>query len=95
MVIRSFQDEDAAAFFKSGRVPRRKGWSGVRAVVQRKLDMLRYASELEDLRSPPGNRLEILSGDLQGCYSIRINDQWRVVFKWDIEPYDVRVVDYH
>lgn len=54
-----------------------------------------YASELKDLRSPPGNRLENLSGNLQDCYSIRINDQWRIVFKWDSQPYDVRIIDYH
>lgn len=81
MVIRSFIDEDAAIFFKNGKMPQKKGWSNVRAIVQRKLDMLHYASELKDLRSPPGNRLESLSGKLQGYYSIRINDQWRIVFK--------------
>jgi proteic killer suppression protein len=95
MVIRSFQDEEVAAFFKNGKVPQRKGWAGVRAIAQRKLDMLNYASELKDLRSPPGNRLESLNGDLQGYYSIRINDQWRIVFKWDRQPYDVRIIDYH
>ena len=51
--------------------------------------------ELEDLRSPPGNRLESLSRKLQGYYSIRINDQWRIVFKWDTQPYDVQIMDYH
>lgn len=95
MGIRSFQDEDAAAFFKNGRVPRKKGWAGIRALVRRKLDMVHYASELKDLRNPPGNRLESLSGGLRGCYSIRINDQWRIVFGWDGQPYDVRVIDYH
>ncbi len=95
MVIRSFQDDDAATFFKKGRVPQRKGWAAVRGVVKRKLDMLHYASELKDLLSPPGNRLESLSGNLQGCYSIRINDQWRIVFKWDSQPYNVRIIDYH
>ena len=76
-------------------MPQKKGWANVRSVVRRKLDMLHYAKELNDLRSPPGNRLEGLSGDLQGCYSIRINDQWRIVFRWDNQPYDVRIIDYH
>lgn len=95
MAIRSFRDEEAQAFFKKGRVPQRKGWAAARAVVRRKLDMLDYASDLKDLRSPPGNRLEALSGNLQGWYSIRINDQWRIIFRWDSQPYDVRIVDYH
>lgn len=95
MVIRSFLDEDAAAFFKLGKIPQRKGWSGIKAIVQRKLDMLNYAKDLKDLLSPPGNRLESLSGDLRGYYSIRINDQWRIIFKWDSQPYDVKIVDYH
>jgi toxin HigB-1 len=95
MVIRSFQDEDTEAFFKNGKLPPRKGWTSVRSVARRKLDMLHYAKELKDLLSPPGNKLESLSGNLRGCYSIRINDQWRIVFKWDSQPYDVRVIDYH
>lgn len=57
--------------------------------------MLEYARDLKDLRSPPGNRLEALEGKWAGYYSIRINDQWRVVFGWDREPFEVRVVDYH
>lgn len=95
MAIRSFHDEEAETFFNTGKVSKRKGWSSVCAVVQRKLDMLNYASELKDLKSPPGNRLESLSGALHGCYSIRVNDQWRIVFKWDRHPYDVRIIDYH
>lgn len=95
MVIKSFQDQEAEVFFKNGKIPQKKGWAAARTVVQRKLDMLHYAKELADLRSPPGNRLESLSGRLQGCYSIRINDQWRIVFKWDNQPYNVRIIDYH
>ena len=58
--------------------------------------MLQYATKLSDLRSPPGNRLEALKGRLRGCYSIRINDQWRVVFEWTAEgPSRVGVTDYH
>jgi toxin HigB-1 len=95
MAIRSFQDENAEAFFKNGKASMKKGWAVVQAVVRRKLDMLDYASELKDLRSPPGNRLEELRGSLQGWYSVRINDQWRIVFRWDGQPYDVRIIDYH
>ena len=62
----------------------------------RKLDMLNAAIDLKDLRSPPGNRLEALRGTLQGRHSIRINDQWRIVFRWTPNgPAEVRIVDYH
>ena len=95
MAIRSFKDPDVEAFFKKGLRSRKKGWDQVREVARRKLDMLHYASELRDLRSPPSNRLESLKGNLNQFYSIRINDQWRIVFGWDHEPYDVRIMDYH
>jgi proteic killer suppression protein len=58
--------------------------------------MLHYAFQLSDLRSAPGNRLEALKGRLDGCYSVRVNDQWRVVFEWTTEgPTRVKVTDYH
>lgn len=61
-----------------------------------KLDMLNGASAVLDLTSPPGNRLEALKGDLKGLNSIRVNDQWRIVFRWDNNnAYDVRLMDYH
>jgi len=61
-----------------------------------KLDMLEAASELLDLRSPPGNRLEILKGNYQGFYSIRVNLQWRLIFKWQgSDARKVRLIDYH
>ena len=61
-----------------------------------KLDMLNGAAAVLDLRSPPGNRLESLAGDLKGFHSIRVNDQWRVVFRWDgNNASDVRLMDYH
>jgi proteic killer suppression protein len=65
-----------------------------RAAV-RKLDVLNAAHTLDDLRSPPGNRLEALKGDLAGKHSIRVNDQWRIVFRWDNGAHEVRLVDYH
>ncbi len=65
-------------------------------VALRKLDMLNAAAELLDLRSPPGNRLEALGGDLQGFHSVRVNDQWRIVFRWaGGDARDVRLTDYH
>lgn len=64
--------------------------------AQRKLAMLDAAVRLENLRAPPGNRLEALAGDRKGQHSIRINDQWRICFKWtDAGPEDVEIVDYH
>lgn len=96
MAIRGFARKPVEEFFLTGRAPRREGWSGVAQITKRKLDMLDYASALSDLASPPGNRLEALKGDLTGFHSIRINDQWRVVFKWTADgPNEVDVRDYH
>lgn len=94
-LIRSFADKSIEKFFISGKVSPRHGWLHVGKVVKRKLDMLDYASSLIDLRSPPNNCLEKLIHNLEGFYSIRVNDQWRIIFRWDTEPFDVDVVDYH
>jgi toxin HigB-1 len=68
----------------------------LRRVARRKLQYLHEAADLRDLKSPPGNRLEGLKGDLKGFHSIRINDQWRVVFRWTGgNAFDVQIVDYH
>ena len=68
----------------------------LRRIARRKILFLHDAAELRDLRSPPGNKLEVLRGDRKGSYSIRINDQWRVVFVWKgSDAYEVEVVDYH
>jgi proteic killer suppression protein len=68
----------------------------LRRVARRKLLYLHEATELRDLRVPPGNRLERLKGELKDCHSIRINQQWRLVFRWsDGRAYEVRIVDYH
>jgi proteic killer suppression protein len=65
-------------------------------IAHRKLDMMNAAADLKDLRSPPGNRLEELKGDLRGHHSIRVNEQWRIVFRWTAAgPADVRILDYH
>jgi toxin HigB-1 len=84
---------------RSDPVERRapKGFPGdIVSVARRKLVQLNAASELSDLSVPPGNRLEALKGDLMGKHSIRINDQWRIVFRWsDAGPEDVEIIDYH
>jgi proteic killer suppression protein len=68
----------------------------VQPAALRKLDMLNAAQRLQDLQSPPGNRLKALKGDLKGHYSIRVNDQWRIVFRWaDGKAEDVSLTDYH
>jgi len=96
MAIQGFADSEVEDFFVVALIPHKVGWSGIAKVVKRKLDMLDYAHELEDLRSPPGNRLEALKRNLAGFHSIRINDQWRVVFRWtDAGPTEVNIVDYH
>ncbi len=93
MAIRSFSDRDTEALFRSGRSRR---WTASANVATRKLDMLDAATDLADLREPPGNRLERLSGDRAGQYSIRINGQWRLCFLWTPSgPDAVAIVDYH
>ncbi len=73
-----------------------KRWSGIEKPARRKLDMLHGARTLNDLRVPPANRLEALSGDRKGQHSIRINDQWRICFVWTEEgPENVEIIDYH
>ena len=96
-MIQSFGDKATAALYhgERGKAIRRFP-STIRGAALRKLDVLNGAAELADLQSPPGNRLEALRGDLAGFHSIRVNDQWRIVFRWaDGDAYDVRVVDYH
>ena len=96
MAIQSFSDKATQIFFVTGSVRKGTGWGSVSRIAGRKLDILHYAAELEDLKAPPGNRLELLKGNLKGYHSIRINDQWRVVFKWpESGPYDVHIADYH
>jgi proteic killer suppression protein len=92
-VIRSFGNADTERLWNGERVKR---FAGIEKHALRKLDMLQAALRLDDLRSPPGNRLESLKGDRRGQYSIRINDQWRICFVWRPDgPADVGIVDYH
>ena len=96
-MIVSFGDKASAALYHGERGKAiRKFPSTIRDAVLRKLDVLNGAAALVDLRSPPGNRLEALRGDLSGFHSIRVNDQWRIIFRWaDDDAHDVQVVDYH
>ena len=94
-VIRSFKGKFAEMILGGRMAP--KGFpSDLAKVARRKLIMVDSADFLEALKSPPGNRLEALRGDLAGKHSIRINDQWRIVFRWtDAGPEDVEIIDYH
>jgi toxin HigB-1 len=93
-MIQSFGDRTTERFFRTGECPAR--WQAFQGVAMRKLDMLDAATRLADLRSPPGNQLEALKGDRAGQFSIRINRQWRVCFRWTfLGPADVEIVDYH
>ena len=96
-MIVSFGDPATEALFHGRRDARTRRFpADLRAVALRKLDMLNAASELVDLRVPPGNRLEALHGDRKGLHSIRVNDQWRLVFRWtNVGPERVRLIDYH
>jgi len=92
-MIKGFKDRDTKDFDTGKRV---KTFEAFANVAHRKLDMIRAAVALTDLRSPPGNRLEALEGDREGQHSIRINDQYRVCFKWiDEGAEDVEITDYH
>jgi len=93
-MIRSFADKNTERLFHRERVKRFSG--ALQRVALRKLVLLDAAAALEDLRVPPGNRLEKLTGDRDGQYSIRINDKWRLCFRWlSAEAHDVEIADYH
>lgn len=93
-MIKSFSDDESERFYitgKSKKIP-----STIHRVALRKLDYLNSAVTVEDLKIPPANRLEKLKGDLQAFYSIRINKQYRIIFRFeDGDAYDVKITDYH
>ena len=92
-MIRSFGDKRTEALIRDEFV---RQFQVTARPAKRKLEAVNAASRLEDLMVPPSNRLEKLKGDLKDFHSIRVNDQWRVIFKWiDGEPHEVRIVDYH
>lgn len=92
-MIQSFADRETEIFFDTGES---RIFQSISRVATRKLIQMNQAAFLKDLAIPPGNRLEALRGDLAGFHSIRVNDQWRIVFRWtDSGPTDVEIVDYH
>jgi len=92
-MIRSFSDTKTEALFNDQNVPR---FRAIERVARRKLLFLSQTQRLDELKIPPGNRLEALKGGRKGQHSIRINDQWRICFRWrDGDVFDVEIVDYH
>ena len=93
-MIKSFRDKETEKIFN--RLVSRKLPQNIQHLARRKLVILDAATELNALRLPPGNRLEALKGDRKGQHSIRINDQWRICFRWKAgDAYDVQIADYH
>jgi toxin HigB-1 len=92
-MIQSFSDRDTEELF---RTETNRRFAAIARVALRKLIQMNQSGSLDDLKVPPGNRLEALKGRLAGFHSIRVNDQWRIVFRWtNAGPADVAIVDYH
>lgn len=91
-MIKTFRCNDTERLFNGARVRR---FVNIESVARRKLEMVAAAKKREDLRSPPGNRLEALKGDRAGQHSIRVNDQFRMCFRWNDGAENVEIVDYH
>jgi proteic killer suppression protein len=92
-MIRTFRNKEVEALFLDNVVPR---FRNIERAARRKLLYLNAAKRIEDLRVPPGNKLEALKGDRKGQHSIRVNDQWRICFTWhEGEAINVEIVDYH
>jgi proteic killer suppression protein len=92
-MIQSFADAETETVFLTGKSRR---WAKIAPVAARRLQAVDFASAIEDLLNPPGNRLERLKGGWEGWWSIRINDQYRVCFRWEgNDAWDVEIVDYH
>jgi proteic killer suppression protein len=92
-MIQSFADEETEAVYLTGKSRR---WNRISRIAARRLQAIDFASAIEDLMNPPGNHLEKLRGDWKGYWSIRINDQYRVCFRWDgKDAWDVGIIDYH
>ena len=92
-MIQSFADQETRNVYLTGTSRR---WSSIARTAVRRLQAIDYASAIEDLKNPPGNWLEKLKGERKGLWSIRINDQFRICFRWDgKDAWDVEIVDYH
>jgi toxin HigB-1 len=92
-MIKSFRSKDTEALFQLEHV---RQWAQIERIALRILVQLNLADSLGDMRAPPGNRIEALSGDRKGQWSIRINDQYRICFRWGAEgPEGVEIIDYH
>jgi proteic killer suppression protein len=92
-MIQSFKDRDTRELFETGFSRR---WANIQAIARRKLDQLEATGNLNDLRTPHGNRLEALKGDRAGRHSVRINDQYRICFVWKVDgAHEVEITDYH
>ena len=92
-MIQSFSDRDTEELF---RTEANRRFHAIARVALRKLIQMNQAGTLDDLKVPPGNRLEALKGNLAGFHSIRVNDQWRIVFRWtNAGPAEIAIVDYH
>ena len=93
-MIKTFGDKETEKVWNG--VYSKKLPSEIQQIARRKLRMINNAQDINDLRVPPGNRLEKLKGDLSDFYSIRINNQWRIIFKWiGSDAYEVQIIDYH
>ena len=92
-MILSFKDAETERVYTTGKSRR---FGSIARVAARRLGAISFAKEIDDLRNPPGNRLEVLKGDCKGQYSLRIDDQYRVCFRWNgKDAEDVEIVDYH
>ena len=93
-MIKTFGDKETEKVWNG--IYSKKLPSEIQQIARRKLRMINNAQDINDLRVPPGNRLEKLKGDLNDFYSIRINNQWRIIFKWiGSDAYEVQIIDYH
>lgn len=97
MEIISYGNKETENFDLEGKITKRCKWASVANIARRKLDILIYGIKIDDFKVPPGNKFEWLKGDLKGFASIRINDQWRIIFRVNKENQleDVEIIDYH
>jgi proteic killer suppression protein len=92
-MIQTFADTETEALFRTGKS---RQWKSIARTAVRRMQALDFAGAMEDLKNPPGNRLERLKGDRKGQWSIRINEQFRLCFRWEgKDAWDVEIVDYH